>query len=185
MTVELTLSASASATAPESPMSLLDEKVLTTDVTEDWDELARNIRNRLRVTAEDKKIPYLLLLLDEADDFIESCEKVGYRPFDALKDIQNIGPGRFKFVVAGLRNVVRFNRNKALSNNSVLTHLGHLTVRPFKSTEARELLEVPLSYLGFRFSDDSSTEMLISTTESAIWTSPIGKKSDSLARILQ
>ena len=36
-------------------------------------------------------------------------------------------------------------------------------MRPFKSTEARELLEVPLSYLGFRFSDDSSTEMLIST----------------------
>ena len=143
--------------------SLLDEGILTDGVTEDWDELSRNIRNRLRVTEDGKKIPYLLLLLDEADDFIESCEKVGYRPFDALKDIQNIGPGRFKFVVAGLRNIVRFDKNKALSNNSVLTHLGHLTVRPFKSTEARELLEVPLSYLGFRFSDDSSTEMLIST----------------------
>ena len=143
--------------------ALLDEGILTDAVTEDWDELSRNIRNRLRVTEEDKKIPYLLLLLDEADDFIESCEKVGYRPFDALKDIQNIGPGRFKFVVAGLRNIVRFDKNKALSNNSVLTHLGHITVRPFKSTEARELLEVPLSYLGFRFSDDSSTEMLIST----------------------
>ena len=143
--------------------ALLDEGILTTDVTEDWDELARNIRNRLRVTEDGEKIPYLLLLLDEADDFIESCEKVGYRPFDALKDIQNIGSGRFKFVVAGLRNIVRFDKNKALSNNSVLTHLRHLTVRPFKSTEARELLEVPLSYLGFRFSDDSSTEMLIST----------------------
>ena len=151
------------AAAKKVSAALLDEGVLTTEVTEDWDELSRNIRNRLRVTSADKKIPYLLLLLDEADDFIESCEKVGYRPFDALKDIQNIGPGRFKFVVAGLRNVVRFNKNKALSNNSVLTHLGHLTVKPFKSTEARELLEVPLSYLGFRFSDDSSTEMLIST----------------------
>lgn len=143
--------------------ALLDESILENDVTEDWDELARNIRNRLRVAEDGEKIPYLLLLLDEADDFIESCEKVGYRPFDALKDIQNIGPGRFKFVVAGLRNIVRFDKNKALSNNSVLTHLRHLTVRPFKSTEARELLEVPLSYLGFRFSDDSSTEMLIST----------------------
>ena len=143
--------------------ALLDEGILTTGVTEDWDELSRNIRNRLRITSEGKKIPYLLLLLDEADDFIESCEKVGYRPFDALKDIQNIGPGRFKFVVAGLRNIVRFNKNKALSNNSVLTHLSSLTVTPFRSTEARELLEVPLSYLGFRFRDDSSTEMLIST----------------------
>ena len=143
--------------------ALLDERILETDVTDNWDELSRNIRNRLRENSPGKRIPYLLLLLDEADDFIDSCEKVGYRPFDALKDIQNIGVGRFKFVVAGLRNIVRFNKNKALSNNSVLTHLSALTVTPFKSTEARELLEVPLSYLGFRFRDDSNTEMLIST----------------------
>lgn len=45
----------------------------------------------------------------------------------------------------------------------MLTQLSSLTVTPFKSTEARELLEVPLSYLGFRFPDDSKTEMLIST----------------------
>ena len=70
-----------------------------------------------------------------------------YMPFDALKDIQGVGPGRFKFVVAGLRDIVRFKKNIALSNNSVLTHLSSLTVTPFKSTEARELLEVPLSYL--------------------------------------
>lgn len=143
--------------------TLIDEGILTTSVTEDWGELSRNIKNRLRITSDDEKIPYFLLLLDEADVFIESCEKVGYAPFDALKDIQNIGPGRFKFVVAGLRNIVRFNKTIALSNNSVLTHLSSLTVTPFKSTEARELLEVPLSYLGFRFRNDSSTEMLIST----------------------
>ena len=34
---------------------------------------------------------------------------------------------------------------------------------PFQSTEARELLQVPLSYLGFRFPEDTKTEMLIST----------------------
>ena len=29
-----------------------------------------------------KYIPYLLLLLDEADAFIESCEEIHYRPFE-------------------------------------------------------------------------------------------------------
>ena len=144
--------------------TLYDEGVLKKEnVTEEWDEIARDIKNRLRDTNKEDYIPYLLLLIDEADVFIESCETVGYRPFDALKDIQSVGAGRFKFVVAGLRNIVRFKKNIALSNNSVLTHLSSLTVTPFKSIEARELLEVPLSYLGFRFSDDSNTEMLIST----------------------
>ena len=144
--------------------ALYDEGVLLTEhITEDWDELSRDIRNRLRDETKGRKIPYFLLLLDEADVFIESCESVGYRPFDALKDIQGVGSGRFKFVVAGLRNIVRFKKNAALSNNSVITHLGSLTVTPFKSVEARELLEVPLSYLGFRFPNDNKTEMLIST----------------------
>lgn len=102
-------------------------------------------------------------MIDEADKFIESSEKVEYQPFDALKDIQSIGSERFKFVVAGLRNIVRFKREVALGNNSVLAHMGSLTVKPFKSMEARELLEEPLSYLGFRFPKDNDTEVLIST----------------------
>ena len=102
-------------------------------------------------------------MLDEADTFIDSCESIKYWPFDMLKDIQSVGMGRFKFVVAGLRNIVRFKREAALGNNSVLTHLESLTVKPFKAMEARELLEVPLSYLGFRFPEDNETEVLIST----------------------
>ncbi len=94
---------------------------------------------------------HLLLLLDEADTFIESCEIVNYKPMDALKDIQNIGSNRFKFVIAGLRNIVRFKREVALGNNSVLTHLESMTVKPFNTTEARELMELPLHYLGLRF----------------------------------
>ena len=87
-------------------------------------------------------------MLDEADAFIESCEAISYRPFDALKDIQSLGSGRFKFVIAGLRNIVRFNRDRALGNNSVITHLAAMTVKPFDGSEARELLQEPLYYLG-------------------------------------
>ena len=94
-------------------------------------------------------------MLDEADAFIESCYDVNFAPFDALKDIQGIGMSRFKFVIAGLRNIIRFDRQKSLSNNSVLTHLTSMTVKPFHASEARELLEVPLFYLGFRFPEDN------------------------------
>jgi len=150
------------ATAKEISVALFDEGILKKEnITEDWGELARDIKNRLRDQAD--PIPYFLLMIDEADVFIESCEAVGYQPFDALKEIQGIGTGRFKFVVAGLRNIVRFKRTVALGNNSVLTHLDSLTVKPFKTMEARELLEVPLSYLGFRFPRNNETEVLVST----------------------
>ena len=135
---------------------ILEEK----DITSDWRELAMSIRMRLK--DEDKPIHYFLLLLDEADAFLDSCKYVQYKPFDALKDIQAVGEGRFKFVVAGLRDVLRFEHEAALNDNSVLPQLSSMTVKPFKYAEAKELLEYPLSYLGFRFRDDVETDTLVS-----------------------
>lgn len=145
--------------------ALYDEGVLTEDITTtDWDELSRAIRKRLQL--EKNRIQYLLLLLDEADAFIESCEAINYQPFDALKEIQSIGAGRFKFVIAGLRNIVRFKHDAALGNNSVLTHLEAMTVKPFKPAEARELMEIPLHYLGLEFPKEKESLMtlILSTT---------------------
>lgn len=130
------------------------------EITSDWRELAMSIRMRLK--DEDKPIHYFLLLLDEADTFLDSCKDVQYKPFDALKDIQAVGEGRFKFVVAGLRDVLRFEHEAALNDNSVLPQLSSMTVKPFKYAEAKELLEYPLSYLGFRFRDDVETDTLVS-----------------------
>lgn len=130
------------------------------DITSDWRELAMSIRMRLK--DEDKPIHYFLLLLDEADAFLDSCKDIQYKPFDALKDIQAVGEGRFKFVVAGLRDVLRFEHEAALNDNSVLPQLSSMTVKPFKYAEAKELLEYPLSYLGFRFRDDVETDTLVS-----------------------
>lgn len=130
------------------------------DITDDWRKLAMSIR--IRLMNKEKPIHYFLLLLDEADAFLDSCKSVQYKPFDALKDIQASGAGRFKFVVAGLRDVVRFDHQIALNDNSVLPQLSSLTVKPFKYAEAKELLEYPLSYLGFRFRDDVETDTLVS-----------------------
>lgn len=143
---------------------LYDASVLEEDInTEDWNELARTIKRRLQ--SDKNRIPYLLLLLDEADAFIDSCSAENYQPFDALKDIQSIGVGRFKFVIAGLRNIVRFKR-EALGNNSVLTHLQAMTVKPFTTSEARELMEVPLYYLGLRFPKEKEylVTLILATT---------------------
>ena len=133
---------------------LLDEKVLLDSnfQHDDWHELARALKNRLR--DEHDRIPYLLLLIDEGDKFLESCAAVNYSPIDSLKDVMNVGHGRFKFVIAGLRNVVRFDRRAALGCNASITHLAPLTVKPFNNVEARELLEDPLRYLGIYFGDE-------------------------------
>lgn len=144
--------------------ALYDEGILGEDITTtDWDELSRAIRKRLQ--SDKNRIQYLLLLLDEADTFIESCEAINYQPFDALKEIQSIGSGRFKFVIAGLRNIVRAKR-KALNNNSVLTHLEAMTVKPFQPAEARELMEIPLHYLGLEFpkENESLLTLILATT---------------------
>ena len=104
--------------------ALFDEGILKEEhITEDWSELARDLKKRLMDTTD--KIPYFLLMLDEADKFIESCESVKYEPFDMLKEIQGIGEKRFKFVVAGLRNIVRFkgsNIGKKIVYFRILIH---------------------------------------------------------------
>ena len=54
--------------------ALFDEGFLKEEhITDDWSELARDIKKRLK-DPEDV-VPYFLLLIDEADKFIESSEK--------------------------------------------------------------------------------------------------------------
>ena len=133
---------------------LVDRGILPKESeTSDWDDLERAITNRLR--DEENEIPYLLLMLDEADCLIESSKKENFLPMVKLKNIQQSSNGRFKFVLAGLHDLVRFNRSVALGKNSVITHLSYINVKPFKHEDAKKLLQIPLSYLGFSFNDNS------------------------------
>lgn len=141
---------------------LIDLKITPdAEVTEDWDVLCRNIERRLR--NEEDQIPYFLLMLDEADAFIDDCANCGYRPLVALKDVQQSLPGQFKYVLAGLHNIVRFNRQVALGNNSVITHMPSLKITPFRTPEAEELLTVPLSYLGFSLPSKVTVSQILAT----------------------
>lgn len=128
----------------------------------DWENVCQAIFERMTSDTKEK-IPFLLLLIDEADEFIASSASVKYKPIEDLKRLQESLSGRFKFVMAGLRNVVRFDKALALGNNSVLAHLTSLTVKPFKVSEARELFEKPLFYLGFRLNKDEKTSNLLAS----------------------
>lgn len=130
--------------------------------TEDWSDLARDIKARLR--REQDPITYLLVMLDEADAFVEDCKNCNYQPLVELKDIQQTLPDQFKFVLAGLHNIVRFNRDVALGRNAVITHLPSLNVKPFETPEAHELLVQPLSYLGFSLEDRVLISQILATT---------------------
>lgn len=131
------------------------------EITDDWDVLCRNIKRHLR--SDDTEISYFLLMLDEADAFIEDCAKFNYGPMDALKGIQQALPGQFKYVLAGLHNIVKFNRQVALGNNSVITHIPSLKITPFRTPEAEELLIRPLSYLGFSLPSKVTVSQIIAT----------------------
>ncbi len=132
---------------------LIDEKILDENcLTDDWDELARYISIRLRDT-EKQPISYFLLLMDEADMLFETSKRDDYSPIRALESLQT--SEHFKFVFAGLRNLVKFERELATSGNSTLPHITVKTIKPFSTQEARELLEVPLYYLGIRFPKNS------------------------------
>lgn len=141
---------------------LIDLKITPdAEITDDWDELCRNIKRRLR--SEEDEISYFLLMLDEADTFIDDCAKCGYRPLVALKGIQQSLTGQFKYVLAGLHNIVKFNREVALGNNSVITHMPSLKITPFRTPEAEELLIGPLSYLGFSLPSKVTISQIIAT----------------------
>lgn len=132
------------------------------EVTDDWDILCQNIKRRLR--SEDlPKISYFLLMLDEADTFIKDCANCSYTPLVALKDIQQSIPGNFKHVLAGLHDIIKFNRQVATGNNAVITHIPALKITPFLSPEAEELLIKPLSYLGFSLPSKVTVSQILAT----------------------
>ncbi|MBR4531603.1 hypothetical protein IKO70_04245 [bacterium] len=137
------------------------------DPIQAWENLKKTIKNRLvsntLSTKNKQQISRLLLILDEADAFVNSWKDVNYKPFDILKKLQNDCDGKFKFVIAGLQNVVKFNRTELLkSNNTLINNLDkEKPIRPLGLRGARELLEIPLHYLGFRFPKNKKGENLL------------------------
>ncbi len=116
-----------------------------------WNILVSAIRDRL-VGREDCTDQFFLFI-DEADAFLKDSAKRNYKELDDLLQLSTDTNYRFRFVLAGLRDVVQFHR-EANANNSIVSKFKRLRIPPLEFLDARKLLVIPLSYLGFTFSDE-------------------------------
>lgn len=92
----------------------------------------------------------LLILLDEADKFLDVDAQRNFQIVSQLKALMDATQRRFKVIFAGLHNVQRF---QGISNQP-LAHMGTpLIVGPLEPDAALDLVQKRMAALGFRFSD--------------------------------
>ena len=122
-----------------------------------WEEFSYKMRRLLNGQFGGIEKPKkLLLLMDESDTFLS--QKDSEKAINVLRELFITFNGRFKFVLAGLHKVIRFEQNSSFGN------LNHISVLPFKPSDAMELLVKPMSWLGFRISDESLISAIFSRT---------------------
>jgi len=125
------------ATSPERLMQLL-EKAFIDD-------------SRLRV----------LVLLDEADNYIRADAADGFKILNEIKRLMDRTDRRFKVVFCGLQHVGRFGAVP----NQPLAHLGEpLAIGPLEAQDARDLIMTPFESLGFRFHDEAPVLRILAMT---------------------
>lgn len=106
----------------------------------------------------------MLLLLDEADQFMKGDGRNGFAECAKLKNLMEETQRHFKVVFAGLHNV---QRTTVLSNNP-LVHLGQaIEIGPLQGKEYREadrLVREPLEAVGFRFENPDLVGRILART---------------------
>ncbi len=95
----------------------------------------------------------LLLLLDEADAFLDEDSRDGHFPCVHLfRQMMEESGRRVKIVFAGLHQTARFEQ----LGNQPLAHFGSpVSVGPLNAQAAYDLLTEPMRTLGYRFADES------------------------------
>lgn len=107
----------------------------------------------------------VLLLLDEADEFLDADGRDGWRCSTQLKGLMDETERRFKVVFAGLHNVLRSVR----SANHPLAHYGHaICIGPLVESgewgDASELIQMPMETMGFLFESNDLVTRILSQT---------------------
>lgn len=121
--------------------------------------------DQIRQWVNERKKRRLLLLLDEADAFLEQDARTEFSESAKLKGLMDETERRFKVVFAGLHNVLRTTRQA----NHPLAHLGDpIRVGAMLSNgewrQAQALVREPLQAVGCQFErDESSTRILAQT----------------------
>ena len=117
---------------------------------------AESIGKNVKEWLEQKRGRRVLLLVDEADAFLEADRKQDYRVLQQVKTLMEETKRRFKVVFAGLHNVQRAARD----SNTPLAHLGEaIPIGPMlpgttDDKEVENLIRGPLEALGYRFASD-------------------------------
>lgn len=123
-----------------------------------WSELCEKLILQFKAN----RYTSLMLVIDEGDAFIEEQRKLEYKDLESLYSVRKQTNKSFKFVLAGLHNISRESHDP----NSFLAQLGSpLIIKPFSIREARELVEIPLLYLGYKFEQpDKLLPLILSHT---------------------
>ena len=125
-------------------------------------ETLEELCSQLETLFRKEKAQSLLLLIDEADAFLNAASADAYNVVQPLVELKRRCPD-FKFVFAGLNNVYR--ARVATQENGVLGQLGQpLCIKPLSPADALRLILRPLRYLGFRPGKDAHLETILSAT---------------------
>lgn len=131
-----------------------------------WQRIADRLRERRIVLPDGAALPerlrswaqaapgrYMLVLLDEADAFLEAEMSADFPVIGRMKALMEETGRAVKFVFAGLHNVQRFHR----APNSPLLHLGRsINVGPLLGGDreaARRMAFEPMAALGLTFEE--------------------------------
>ncbi len=129
------------------------------------DRLVRSLTEAIADWLSHDKSRQILLLLDEADQFLEDDLKHNFRESSSLKGLMDETKRRFKVVLCGLHNVLR-NTERA---NHPLAHFGTaICVGPLLGNrdweQARALIKEPMAAAGYTFEKDSLVTYIL------VWT---------------
>ncbi len=124
-----------------------------------------SIRDRLKEWLSEDPSRRILLLLDEADIFLERDGEEQFIISTALKNLMEATERRFKIVFAGLHNVQRTvkSANHPLGHYQEPICIGPLIDRG-EWREARELIELPMRMLGCTFEPPDLVTRILSQT---------------------
>ena len=114
---------------------------------------------------DERKDRRLLLLLDEADAFLEQDARTEFRESTRIKGLMDKTDRRFKVVFAGLHNVLRTTRQA----NHPLAHFGEpIEIGAMLSNgewrQAQALVREPLRAVGCEFEEDELSTRILAQT---------------------
>src|SRR5690606_18535299 len=94
----------------------------------------------------------ILLLLDEADRFIQADAEDGYREFLRIQSLMDTTNRRFKFVLAGLDNVTRLVHTESSPLKQIASDPQRIgPLMDDELSDAERLVTQPLAAMGYEF----------------------------------